>query len=637
MDMRNLVLALGLLILFIQCAPAQNKPKNMSPFDFEKAWKEVEEHESKGLPESALKVVSEIVRQAKTRNEAGQLVKGIIHQMKFTGQKEDDAFIKNLGTLRDEATQAAYPVKPVLHSMLAELYWQYYQANRYRFLQRTATVNQTEGADIETWSLTKIVEETLEQYKLSLADAEKSKQVKIEVYEPTMYKGNVLGRQYRPTLYDFLAHRAVDFFSGSEPDIAKPAYSFEIDQSTYLSDANAFAQLTISSKDSLSMKFHALTILQDLIRFHLNDKDLGALVDVDLKRLKLVRAHLTLSNKDDLYVQALELLEKKVKDTPLSGLVVVEKARVLVEHAAQYKPLGGEDHKWDLKKAYDLCEVEKKRFPNADGAILCENLQEDILTKSIRATVEETNVPGQPFRSLVRYKNFTTLYYRIIKTTRAEVREQRKKLERNYNVDREEELIKYFAGKSPIKSGQYTLPDDGDYQEHSLEVKLDALPEGEYMVLYSHQAGFDTKKNGMAYTFTVISNISFTHRSLKDGSIEVNVLHRQSGEALADVKVTVYARRYNSKTSAYERIKINTFTSDARGYVKIDYLKSDEYRSFSMDFSKGADFNSTEDIDQGSYYYGGTINQYRYERDHARTQTALFTGRGRRSTSRGLW
>ncbi|HNH60131.1 MAG TPA: hypothetical protein PLS80_08905, partial [Cyclobacteriaceae bacterium] len=316
--MKNQLFILALLFL-IQCTSTQNsstqtdkKPTDtMSPFDFDKAWKEVTEFESKGLPESARKAVLEIEREAKARDNSGQLVKAYIHQLKFTDAKEEDAFIKNLTRIRHEADQAKFPVKPLLHSMLGEMYWQYYQQNRYEFMNRSETVD-FNVEDIETWSLAKIVSETTQQYKLSLQDAEKSKIEKIDVYEPVIYRGNELGRQLRPTLYDFLANRAIDFFSSSEPDLTKPAYAFEIDKPEYLADAKTFVTLKIESKDTTSMKFYALQLLQDIERFHLNDSDPAAWVEVDLKRLSFVKSHLILPEKDELYLKAIESLEKQV-------------------------------------------------------------------------------------------------------------------------------------------------------------------------------------------------------------------------------------------------------------------------------------------------------------------------------------
>ena len=631
--MKNQFFILALLLL-IQCTTAQknttttqDKPPvaDMSPFDFNKAWKEVADYESKGLPESALKVVNEIEKEAKARNNSGQLVKAYIHQLKFTDVKEENAFIKNLTRLRKEAEEASFPAKPLLHSMLGEMYWQYYQQNRYEFMNRSATVD-FNVEDIETWDLSRIISETTNQYKLSLEDADKSKAEKIDVYDAVVHHGNELGRQLRPTLYDFIAHRAIDFFRSSEPNITKPAYAFELDKEAYLSDARTFITVKLETKDTTSMQFQALQLLQDLERFHVNDADPAAWVDVDLKRLGFVKDHLTLPNKAELYFKAIENLEKQVSGNEVVGKVTVEKARIFVASASQYKPLQSAEHKWDYKKAYDLCEIAKKRFPDSDGAILCENLQEDILSKNVSAEIEEVNIPGLPFRSRVSYRNFTDLQYRIIKVTRDEVFKLRRKLDKEYNSDREEEFIKYFVAKTPLKTGRYRLPDDGDYQEHSVEVKLDAVPEGEYMVLFSHQADFKTSGNGLAYAFTVISNIGYVHRMAADGGTEFFVVNRQSGEPLQGVTATIYTQRYNSSKSEYEQVKADSYTSDAKGYLKVPYFKNENRRSFSVEFSKGADFNSTESIDR-RYYYSESIYQYQQDPRDWYSQTYFFLDR----------
>ncbi len=597
----------------------------MTANQYEKAWKEVNDFERKGLPESALKTTLTIYQQAKAESNAAELVKAVIHILKFTDHKEGNAFVKNLNLLRDEAQTAKFPTKPLLHSMLAEMYWQYYQNNRYQFNQRTELVNVQED-DIETWSLNKIVEETFLQYKLSLEDADRLKATTIELYDELLKDGNELGRNYRPTLFDFLAHRALDFSSGEEPSITKPAYEFILDKEEYLSDAASFVKLPIPSKDTLSMKYFGIQLLQQILQFHLNDKDPEALVDADMKRIQFVQRHLILSNKDEVYLKALKDLEKKHIAHPISTRVTYLIAQIYNEKAALHKPLQSDDHKWDYKKAFEICETAKKRFPDADGAIQCENLQHDILKKSISATLEENNIPNEPFRSLVRYQNFTDLHYRIVKTTSEEVRAQRKKWEKDYNVDRKQKFIEYFVAKTPIKTGKYTLPDDNDYQQHSIEVKLDALPAGEYIVLMSHRPDFNTDKNGLAYAFTRVTNISYLHRSLSDGAAECYVLHRQSGEPLAGVSAEARSNQYNYKKQAYESIKIGSFISDAQGYFKIPYIKNENHRNLSVHFALKDDRFSTEPMDVHEYY-GGTIHQYPRQRRDRYFQTFFFLDR----------
>jgi len=623
--MRNRILAIGLIFLFIQCCSAQKQQDNMKTFNYEKAWKEVSDFEQKALPESLLNVVNDIYEHAKKDNNTGQLVKAIVYRLKFTDYKEENGFIKNLNKLKQEADQSTFPAKPLLHSMLAEMYWQYYQNNRYRFLNRSETVSVDEN-NIETWSLAKIVKETFDQYQQSLRDADKSKRENVGIYEPVLYRGNTLGQQYRPTLYDFIAHRALSFYTSQEAGITKPAYAFAVDNETYFAPAAEFVKLKIESKDSLSMSYRALLLFQDVIHFHLSDKEPDARVAVDMERLHFVRSQSTLSTANELFLKTVDQLEKEIINNPIVGRVTAEKAPVFIEMAALYNPLHGDNHKWDYKTAYDLCEQAKKRFPDSDGAALCEQVQDQILSKSLTAAVEENNVPNAPFRSLVRYRNFTDLHYRLIKTTRAEVQAQRKKLQKDYSSDREQEFIRFFAAKPAVRSGRFKLPDDGDFHQHSVEVKLDALPEGEYMVMFSHNDTFSVPGNAVSYAFTVVTNISYVHRMTNDGGTEFYVLDRQSGTPIGGVTVSTFGNRYNSKKGEYESVKFATVTSDVNGYCKIARSKDDDNNSFSAEFQKGKDFCSTQPIDAG-YYYGGSIYQYKSDPPSRTIRTFFFLDR----------
>jgi uncharacterized protein YfaS (alpha-2-macroglobulin family) len=273
-----------------------------------------------------------------------------------------------------------------------------------------------------------------------------------------------------------------------------------------------------------------------------------------------------------------------------------------------------------------MCESAKRRFKDSDGAIECENLQNDILAKSITAVIEGSNVPGQPFRSLVHYKNFTDLHYRIVKTNRDEIKSQRRKWERNYTVDHERKFLEYFVAKVPFKTGNYVLPDDGDYQQHSIEVKLDALPEGEYLVIFSNAKEFSTTGNGLAYSFTTVSNISYVHRTVKDGGTEFYILHRQSGEPLAGAKADVFSTVYNYQKNTADPVKIGSFTSDAHGYFKVPYVKNDNRRNLFVRLTYKQDTYSTEPLDK-QQYYGSTINQHKYEDPANRLRTFFFLDR----------
>ena len=63
---------------------------------YEKLWKRVDSCESKGLTESALKIVEVIYAKSKESNNAPQFVKAVIHKMKFEARKEEFSLEKSI-------------------------------------------------------------------------------------------------------------------------------------------------------------------------------------------------------------------------------------------------------------------------------------------------------------------------------------------------------------------------------------------------------------------------------------------------------------------------------------------------------------------------------------------------------------
>ncbi|MGC3946976.1 MAG: alpha-2-macroglobulin family protein [Chryseolinea sp.] len=611
-------------MIYVPLACAQSKSGTMTPFDYNKAWKEVQEFDDKELPESALKAVNIIYDHAKQENNSAQLVKAVVHQLKYTDYKEENGIAQNLARLKVEISTATFPVKPLLHSMLGEMYWQYYQTNRWRFQDRTRISNDNDD-DVTTWSLDKIVEETFSQYRQSLQDADKSKATNIGLYDEVLLKGNAIGRRFRPTLYDFLAHRALDFAQQGEASINRPVNAFVLADEGYFQPPAKFSTLTIPVDDSLSMEAFSLLIMQDLIRFHLQDKDIEPLTDIDLRRLVYLSMNHKSPRKQDLYLSALTELEERTIAHPVSARVSYLRATIFDGTASQYVPMQGDAHKWDRKRALEICDSTIARFRNSEGAVQCETLRNNIKSKSLEATIEETNVPALPFRALVKYRNITSLYYKAIRVTRAEVQAERKKWERNYKVDQEQKFIEYFTAKKAIKSGHFVLPDDQDYQEHSLEIKLDELPVGEYIVLLSNRDDFSTGKNAVAYAFTTITNLAYIHRTANDGSTDCFVTSRATGEPLAGVRADVYKTVYDYKNSKWNLTKIGTYTSDAKGYLRIPFQRDGE-RNFHMEFTLKDDKVYSLPIDTHGYYEGN-IYQYQSEAPRRELRTHLFLDR----------
>ncbi len=123
---------------------------------YQSLWKRVDSCEKKGLTNDALKAVELIYSKAKAENNAPQFVKAVLHKMKFTQYKEEFSQEKTIEYLEKEVQSAQFPIRPILHSILADAYWQYYQNNRWKFQDRSTTVN-FDKKDISTYSLKDLV------------------------------------------------------------------------------------------------------------------------------------------------------------------------------------------------------------------------------------------------------------------------------------------------------------------------------------------------------------------------------------------------------------------------------------------------------------------------------------------------
>src|SRR3546814_13143646 len=67
-----------------------------------------------------------------------------LHRILFQSYTEEDSFAKIVKGLENDLRQAEFPVKQVLHSLLAEAYWNYYEQNRFRLFQRSTVARSEE-------------------------------------------------------------------------------------------------------------------------------------------------------------------------------------------------------------------------------------------------------------------------------------------------------------------------------------------------------------------------------------------------------------------------------------------------------------------------------------------------------------
>jgi len=561
---------------------------------YDAQWKKVDELiQKKNLPKSALEEVQKIYAQAKKDKQEAQVIKALVYTISLQQENRENNQLQAIKEVEKEIAVSKEPVTSILKSLEADLYWQYFQQHRWQLYDRTNTMGFNKE-DIATWTLEDFHKKISDLYLQSIKNQSLLQNTRLEPFDVILIKGNV--RYLRPTLFDLLAHRALNYFKNNERDIQKPAYAFEIAQPQAFAPAATFAKYKFATKDSLSLQYKTLLVYQDLVAFHLQDKNPDALIDVDIDRIEYVHNNSVNEAKDSLYADALEHIIQQYAGNKATYQASYLLAAYYNQLASQYNPLKDTAYRYDRIKAKNILEkiVADSSLKN-EGWTNSYNLLQQINHPSFSFQVEKVNVPAQAFRALVKYKNVPALNFRLIKAD--------EDLKKRMETNKGEENYWSILVKAPvIKSWQQTLPATNDLQEHSTEIKIDALSSvGEYFLLASTDVAFDKKNNPLAVQLFYTSNISYVNQGN-----QFFVLHRQSGQPLARATAQVFQQEYDYKTYKYTKTKIGTYQTDKNGHFTVDKNKDKRSYNYYVDVAYENDRLSLNEPFYNYYYYDGS-------------------------------
>ena len=276
--------------------------------DREVLWKEVAEAEKKGRPKTAaakLKIIYDsAIKDGKHAEAIKALAKRITHEGSVQGNKPKEKIIRLQGELEKVPAEA----KSLLETVLGHWYWQYFRQNRYRFLQRTATAEPL-GEDFTTWDLPRLYREIDLHFTNALADG-RLKTIPTIDFADLLTKPT-LPESYRPTLYDFIAHEALSFYTSGEFAAAKPEDAFELKATDPVLDSlDKFLAWTPQTTDSVSAHYKAVKLFQDILRFHRTDSVSAARVDADIARLLFGKNSAVGEGTRDRFIEAIRDVAK---------------------------------------------------------------------------------------------------------------------------------------------------------------------------------------------------------------------------------------------------------------------------------------------------------------------------------------
>jgi hypothetical protein len=458
------------------------------------------------------------------------------------------------------------PLRPLLHSVLAEGYWRYYRMEHWLILERTMV--DEPGDDVDTWDQRAFMARIMAHAQASLAAGDTLGT------RPALDLGELLSDPYadmRPatkgppthersgefedaTVFDVLARRASVLFNEPEARLAEPAWRFRLDDPRLFDLYDGFARRPLKHRDSTAWEFLALRTYQEWERSHLSDDDPIALTDISMARLAFVHLHSTLPEKDSLYYAALGILRTRVTELPIWSEVTVAMAQWRMLRADRYQRLGDQRFKWERKAAVELCDAAIAHAPGSFGASNARALKARVVLPMVSIEAEEAVVPEAPFKLALSYSNVSQVWLRVVQDHWHPTSE--------WYSDRDP--VAQLLKQRPLRQWNVALPDDGDLNRHLVELPVDGLPTGRYVVLVSNSASFNNGIDAMAFARFRSTRISVVERR-NDQQIELLVLDRESGAPFVGAKAEMFLRDY--ATGAERFVKMAEHTTDGEGRV----------------------------------------------------------------------
>jgi hypothetical protein len=534
----------------------------------ERLWKEVDDALQQGLPRTALTNLDRLIPLTVEARSWGEAAKAIARKAMIEGTLESPQADERIRRLEQALDQAPNETLPVLKTILAHWYWHYFRANRWRFMQRTATAV-TPGEDFTTWDLARLFSRIDQVFTDALAFAEPLQRTPVKSFSAVLTPETMLDR-YRPTLYDILAHEALRFYTAGEQAVAKTEEAFQVDASSPMLGSAAGFQAwwpTLPSGQAAAPEVKAIRLYGQLMAYHAQDEDPSAFVDLDLARL-VYGANVTVGDaKPQRYRAALREFVDRWGDHEVS-------AQALFHWATS---LRAED---DLAAAHALARRGYEVFPNSVGGKQCQNLLAEIEAKFAQVATERVWNPsdsgrggspsekpavegsaagkGRPLIE-VRYRNVTQIWLRAVAWDWHDFLRRDRPRPEAFGAREIKELLE----RPSAWSWSTELAPTTDFKARTAWLPAPAdLPPGHYFLVASHDRDFGKQDNVVSCAPFWVSDLALIVRP-RNGQIEGFVLDARSGEPLAGAEVVAW-----SLDRSGERVAEPALKTDEQGFYQ---------------------------------------------------------------------
>jgi len=129
--MRFFLLSLFALLMLFTAGSSQPTPPGNGGSNAA-TWKKIDQLLAKDQTTSAAKLLEPLYQQARQKQEVPEYLRTLLYKLRLLESKEEEADVQAIALVTADLKTARFPARPILHSLLAQLYANYYAQHRYQ-------------------------------------------------------------------------------------------------------------------------------------------------------------------------------------------------------------------------------------------------------------------------------------------------------------------------------------------------------------------------------------------------------------------------------------------------------------------------------------------------------------------------
>lgn len=576
-----------------------------------KIWIRIDSLESEGLYRSALQLTEQVYFQARKDADLENEIKALIYRLKYTQELEEEGQLAAIRTLEVELPDDRLVASALKHTMLAELYYRFFSANRWQINQNPM---QDGGPDLplKNWPPERFYRFILDQYQLSLSREEQLAAIRVGSLAG-LWAGNLADTVNRPSLYDVLIGRALDFLNNAGEfslSSLKPAIFCSPD---LFKDPSGFVKAVPEPEASGRNPYYRA------LKWYgswLEKTDKRSLPAVDLLRLRYVYDQSCHALRDSLYESGLIRWTVELGRDSASSAVCEALAQYHLERGADFRINSPDTQKYKMeRKLAAEWLIKAEEWPGSLAGKRCQNLLKSLMKPELFVQSEVYQIPLNPFPVSVEYRNLTVLGYQIVRMNAIAYQSEWNDLE-------QAEKARRISHMKVVRTGRVILPDDGMMNPHRANVLMEPLLAGFYLMVFTNQEKNEPSGKLMVTVPVSATGTTVITREGKAKARDFYFRNRDIGYSLTGLKVIPWYSLYDQESRHQILEKGSEMISGEEGFLEI------------KDGGPGRDdpspkpyhleiINKTDTLLTRELFYPG----YNQGRAGARTSLLLYTDR----------